>query len=206
MSYPPEEPPAKHTTFSALSEATYLSGHLLIATPGMQDPRFQKAVIYVCAHSEQGAMGLIINKVFHQLPYAELMSQLSLPVPSPEPQQTVCVHFGGPVETERGFVLHTSDYEEDSTLFVGDGIGLTATSNILKSIGAQKGPERTILALGYAGWSPGQLDTELQDNGWLTVSADLNLLFDEDVESKWDRAVSKLGVDPRLLSSDMGHA
>ena len=177
-----------------------------MATPAMVDPRFQKTVIYLCAHAEQGAMGLILNKPLHQLPYVELMSQLSLPIPEPEPLKEVIVHFGGPVETERGFVLHTSDYEEKSTLVVGNGVSLTATSNILKAIGDDRGPLRNMLALGYARWAPGQLDNELHHNGWLTVEADPALVFDFDLESKWGRAIAKLGVDSTLLSGDMGHA
>lgn len=188
------------------TQPTYLSGQLLVAMPSMTDPRFQRTVIYLCSHSEQGAMGLIVNKPLHQLPYTELLSQLSLPVPEPEPFEDVVVHFGGPVETERGFVLHTDDYEETSTLSVGQGVGLTATASILKAIGDHRGPELTMLALGYAGWAPGQLDIEIQENGWLTVEPDLSLVFDFDLETKWDRAIAKMGVDPGLLSAEMGRA
>jgi putative transcriptional regulator len=182
-----------------------LTGQLLIAMPQMTDPRFARSVVYVCAHSEdEGAMGLVVNKQLASLTMDELFSHLKL-----EPGglgRSRPVHFGGPVEPGRGFVLHTADYREDATLVVGDGFAVTATLDILRAIGKGEGPERNLLALGYAGWAPGQLDAEMQANGWLSVSADPDLIFDSDFEAKWQRALAKLGIDLTMLSTDAGHA
>src|SRR5579872_1917868 len=169
-----------------------LTGELLIAMPQMQDPRFARSVVYICAHSEEeGAMGLVVNKLLASLTMDELFSHLKV-----EPGGMGLarpVHFGGPVEPGRGFVLHTADYREEATLVVGDEIAVTATLDILRAIGRGEGPRRSLLALGYAGWAPGQLDAEMQANGWLSVSADSDLVFDEDFEAKWQRALGKLG-------------
>lgn len=186
------------------SDDGYLTGQLLIAIPSIGDPRFERTVIYLCAHSAEGAMGLIINKLADEIDFDELLQQLNVDVA--EPQQQIRVHVGGPVETGRGFVLHTTDYQQESTLQVTDDIGLTATVDILRAIAAGTGPQRCLLALGYAGWAPGQLDGEIQANGWLHVKPDLPLVFDNDLDNKWSRAVSKVGIDPSFLSSDAGHA
>ena len=182
-----------------------LTGQLLIAMPQMLDPRFARSVVYVCAHSEdEGAMGLVVNKLFQSLTMEELFSHLELgPMPLGRRRP---VHFGGPVEPGRGFVLHSDDYRENATLVVGDGFAVTATLEILRAIGRGEGPQRSLLALGYAGWSPGQLDAEMQANGWLSVPADSDLVFDDDFESKWQRALAKLGVDVTLLSTEAGLA
>jgi putative transcriptional regulator len=165
-----------------------LTGQLLIAMPQMTDPRFARSVVYVCAHSEdEGAMGLVVNKQLASLTMDELFSHLKL-----EPGglgRSRPVHFGGPVEPGRG-----------------DGFAVTATLDILRAIGKGEGPERNLLALGYAGWAPGQLDAEMQANGWLSVSADPDLIFDSDFEAKWQRALAKLGIDLTMLSTDAGHA
>jgi putative transcriptional regulator len=182
-----------------------LTGQLLIAMPQMMDPRFARAVVYVCAHSEgEGAMGLVVNKLFESLTMDELFKHLHLD-PSTLGRSRP-VHFGGPVEPGRGFVLHTADYREEASLVVGDGLAVTATLDILRAIGRGEGPRRCLLALGYAGWAPGQLDAEMQANGWLSVPPDSDLLFDDDFESKWRRALAKLGVDLTLLSTEAGHA
>jgi putative transcriptional regulator len=181
-----------------------LSGQLLIAMPQMQDHRFQRSVIYMCAHNEEGAMGLVINKLAGTLSLADLLEQLS--IPAPNLIGTPPVHFGGPVETGRGFVLHSDDYTEESSLAVGNGMSLTATLDILRAIGCGSGPRRSLLALGYAGWGAGQLDAELQHNGWLHVPADEALVFDDDLDRKWQRALAKLGIDLSMLSADAGHA
>ncbi|HEX2150680.1 MAG TPA: YqgE/AlgH family protein [Stellaceae bacterium] len=182
-----------------------LRGQLLIAMPQMMDPRFARSVVYVCAHSEdEGAMGLVVNKLFEALTMDELFTHLQLD-PSALGRSRP-VHFGGPVEPGRGFVLHTTDYQEEATLVVGDGIGVTATLDILRAIGQGEGPRRNLLALGYAGWAPGQLDAEIQANGWLSVPADADLVFDADFEGKWQRALAKLGIDLTLLSTEAGHA
>jgi putative transcriptional regulator len=182
-----------------------LTGQLLIAMPQMMDPRFARSVVYVCAHSEdEGAMGLVVNKLLASLTMEELFTHLKL-----EPNNLGLsrpVHFGGPVEPGRGFVLHTADYREDASLVVGDGFAVTATLDILRAIGKGEGPQRSLLALGYAGWAPGQLDAEMQANGWLSITADTDLIFDDDFEAKWQRALGKIGIDLTMLSTDAGHA
>ena len=190
----------------------FLDGQLLIAMPLMTDRRFARSVVYLCAHSEDGAMGLIINQRAPHISFPDLLERLGI-VPSDtgdglsNEKLSMSIHVGGPVETGRGFVLHSSDYfVNDSTLPIEDGVCLTATIDILKAIAAGKGPNKAILALGYAGWSPGQLESEIQANGWLNCPADLGLIFNPDVESKYTRAFAKIGIDPSHLVSDAGHA
>lgn len=182
----------------------YLTGQFLIAMPGMSDPRFEKTVIYLCAHNAEGAMGLVVNRLFGSVNFSDLMSQLEVTgehMPADKP-----VHYGGPVEPGRGFVLHSADYQHEGTMLVDGGVALTATFDVLRAIAAGAGPAHALMALGYAGWSAGQLDDELQANGWLTVAADNDLLWDGNLETKWDRAMAKIGIDPRMLTSDAGHA
>ena len=181
---------------------TSLTGQLLIAMPQMEDRRFSRSVVFMCAHNAEGAMGLIVNKTVEQPSMGELLKQLSI---EGDGFSRALVHFGGPVEAARGFVLHSTDYTEQATLVVGD-VGLTATMDILRAIGRGEGPRQRFFALGYAGWGPGQLDAEIQANGWLTVPSDNALLFDETIDDKWRRAIGKLGVDPFALSGDAGHA
>ena len=185
-------------------DGSYVTGQLLIAMPGMRDERFAKSVIYMCAHSEEGAMGLVLNQRLDSLTFAELISQLELD--EKHLSRDVPVHFGGPVESGRGFVLHTSDYQQDATLEVVNGVALTATVDILKAIAQGKGPQKSLLALGYAGWGPGQLDKEIRANGWLQVPSDSEIIFDIEPDTKWERAIQRLGIDPRMLSDDVGHA
>ncbi|MFQ5774712.1 MAG: YqgE/AlgH family protein [Kiloniellaceae bacterium] len=182
----------------------YLTGHLLIAMPTMRDMRFARTVIYMCAHNAEGAMGLVINRLAGSVTFPDLLRQLG--IDAPEVRREIRVHFGGPVESGRGFVLHSGDYRHDSTLQVADEVALTATVDILHDIASGRGPRRSLLALGYAGWGPGQLDSEIQANGWLHVAPDEDLVFDDDLETKWERAIAKLGVDLSLLSGDAGHA
>lgn len=192
-------------TESMAEEIPFLDGKLLVAMPGMGDPRFEKAVIFMCAHSPEGAMGLIVNKSADDLAFADLMKQLGISwdktLTGPK------VHLGGPVEHGRGFVLHPADYHvDDSTMAIGDEYGMTATQEILKDIASGKGPDRAILALGYTGWGPGQLESELQHNGWLICDAALDLVFSDKDSGKWEQALASLGFDPRLLSSEGGRA
>ena len=195
-----------------MSKSPYLDGQLLIAMPGMSDPRFDRSVIYMCAHSEQGAMGIIINKTTPMMSFGELFAQLDIrgeegPIEPPRELMAMPVLFGGPVEQGRGFVLHTSDYfTTDSSLPVAGNIALTATVDILRAMAGGKGPERAILALGYAGWAPGQLENEIQHNGWLTCQADEELLFGIDYDARYVAALKKLKIDPAMLSSESGHA
>jgi putative transcriptional regulator len=190
----------------------YLDGQVLIAMPGMEDERFARSVVYLCAHSSDGAMGIVVNQTMPTVTFPDLLVQLDIigegeQIRLPTRTHRMHVHRGGPVETGRGFVLHTADFFiENSTLPIDDGVCLTATLEILKAIAEDRGPKQAMLALGYAGWAPGQLESEIQANGWLTCSADAALLFDAEVETKYDRALGKLGVSPARLSSEIGHA
>jgi putative transcriptional regulator len=190
--------------FDETDASGYLTGNLLIAMPGMADPRFARTVIYLCAHSEQGAMGLVVNKPMPQITFADLLEQLEIDTAGPIEDQMI--HFGGPVESGRGFVLHSSDFQREGTMMVDESFGLTATIDILRAIAAGDGPNRHLLALGYAGWGAGQLDSEMQANGWLHAPADDAILFDQDLSTKWERSIAKLGVSPAMLSGDAGHA
>lgn len=186
------------------AEGSHLTGQVLIAMPAMTDPRFAQSVIYVCAHTDEGAMGIVVNKPLNAPTFTDLLRQLSIdPVP---PARSIRLCSGGPVDNARGFVLHTSDWTGDGSLRVDERLALTASLDILKAIAAGGGPKEGVLALGYAGWGPGQLDHELHQNAWLSAPADLPILFDEDHASKWRRALAKLRIDPLLLSSDAGHA
>ncbi len=182
----------------------YLTGQLLIAMPGMRDSRFARTVIYLCAHNRDGAMGLVVNRLVGAITFPDLLNQLGIETGTIT--EEIRVHFGGPVESGRGFVLHTGEYSQEGTLRVDNHIGLTATIDILRDMAVGSGPRRRLLALGYAGWGPGQLDSEIQANGWLHVAADEKLVFDSDLDSKWERAIAKLGVDLSMLSGDAGHA
>jgi len=190
----------------------YLDGQMLIAMPTMGDERFTRSVIYVCAHSTEGAMGIVVNQPASNIQFPDLLVQLEV-IPAaeriqlPEHAGDVKVLKGGPVETGRGFVLHSADFFiENSTLPIDDGICLTATLDILKAIANGTGPHDAILALGYAGWAPGQLEQEIQQNGWLHCAADPELIFGPDTEGKYDKALRKIGIDLGQLSSQAGHA
>lgn len=185
-------------------ESGYLTGQLLIAMPNMRDPRFEKTVIYMCVHNAEGAVGLVVNRQIDSITFPDLLQQLDIEAADAPPD--LPIHFGGPVETGRGFVLHSADYGQTGTIMVGDLIGLTATVDILKDMAAHRGPKNSLLALGYAGWGPGQLDGEIQQNAWLNVPADESLIFDSEIDTKWARAIAKIGIDPSLLSGDAGHA
>jgi putative transcriptional regulator len=192
--------------------ASSLEGQLLIAMPAMADKRFARSVIYICAHSSEGAMGLIINQRAPNINFPDLLERLQLVEDDadetmPADMLSMAVHVGGPVEPERGFVLHISDYfAPSSTLPIDNEICLTATIDILKALASGKGPDKAILALGYAGWAPGQLEAEIQANGWLHCPSDASLIFDRDLEQKYERALFKIGVDPTHLVNAAGHA
>lgn len=194
------------------AEKDYLDGQILIAMPGMEDQRFSRSLVYLCAHSAEGAMGIILNQLAPQVSFGDLLVQLDI-IPSkdqirlPGLAQRMRVHHGGPVETSRGFVLHSTDYFIDNaTLPIDDDVSLTTTIEILKAIAEGRGPRAAVLALGYAGWQPGQLESEIQANAWLHCPPDASLVFDSDVEAKYDRALRKIGIDIGLLSRDAGHA
>jgi len=186
--------------------ASYLAGRLLVAMPGIDDPRFERSVIFLCAHDENHAMGLTINRPVDGLSVAELLKRLDV-TPADDAGQDL-VLMGGPVEPERGFVLHTDDYAcEPSSLIVGSGVVLTATREVLEALaGRLPNPRRAIMTLGYAGWDGGQLEREIRDNVWLVCEPDEALVFDDDHEHKWSRALAKIGVAAERLSAQTGRA
>ncbi len=194
------------------ADSNYLDGQLLVAMPGMADERFLRAVIYICAHSSEGAMGIVLNRPAANVNVPDLLVQLEI-IPEVErirlPQRVgqMQVLMGGPVETSRGFVLHSPDYHiAQSTLPIDDSVCLTATVDILRAIARGDGPENAILALGYAGWGAGQLELEMQANGWLNCPADAELIFSTSVDSRYDLALRKIGIEPAMLSMQAGHA
>ena len=182
-----------------------LTGKLLIAMPGMGDPRFEHSVVFICQHTDQGAMGLIVNKPVHDIHLSDLLEQLDI---DPEPQaRNKPIHFGGPVENARGFVLHSPDYTSSlQSMQIADDFSMTATLDVLEDIALGVGPERALMMLGYAGWGPGQLEDEISMNGWLTADAAPDLVFASPDERKWALAMETLGVNPLTLSASAGHA
>src|SRR5215471_11851916 len=184
---------------------SFLEGKLLIAMPGMADERFSQTVIYMCAHSSKGAMGIVINKPIPGLTFSVVVKPLKI---NTKPSTTeLPILYGGPVETGRGFVLHSGDYEgTDSTLPVSEDISLTATLDILRAIAEGRGPKHVLFALGYAGWAPGQVETEFQSNGWLHCEADPGLVFGVSPDAKWRMALERLGIGPSGLVADAGRA
>ncbi len=186
------------------AKAQWLTGQLLVAMPNMLDSRFARSVIYICTHNEDGAMGLIVNRLYGSLNFRNLLEQLDLKL-APEVED-VDIHFGGPVEVGRGFVLHSADYLREGSNRVVDHVALTATIDILKDMAVGQGPRQSLMALGYSAWSGGQLEHELQQNGWLVVPSDTDLLFDKALETKWDRAIAKLGITPASFSGEAGQA
>lgn len=188
----------------------FLDDQFLIAMPGMKDDRFARTVIYICAHSEEGAMGLIINQA-QQMRFPDLLVQIGVieeadAIRLPDEARDLVVRHGGPVDRSRGFVLHSDDVTVESSTPVADEIYLTATVDILRAISAGRGPKRALMALGYAGWGAGQLESEIIENGWLTCPADPDLLFDKDIDRKYERILSSIGIDPTHLSHVAGHA
>ncbi len=192
------------------SQCNFLDDQFLIAMPGMKDVRFARAVIYICAHNDEGAIGLIINQV-QSIPFPDLLVQLAIldeqeAIRLPMQAKGFIVRNGGPVDRNRGFVLHSDDYKVESSLPVSEEIYLTATVDILRAIAVGRGPRHALIALGYSGWSAGQLESEIAENGWLTCPTTPELLFDTDIDHKYDRVVTSLGVDLTRLSDATGHA
>ncbi|WP_245263709.1 MULTISPECIES: YqgE/AlgH family protein [unclassified Aminobacter] len=192
------------------AKSGFLDHQFLVAMPGMQDERFARSVIYMCAHSEEGAMGIIINQV-QELQFPDLMVQLGIldekqAIRLPSPARDIIIRNGGPVDRSRGFVLHSDDYMVESTMPVSDDICLTATVDILRAISSGRGPRHALMALGYSGWGAGQLEDEIAQNGWLTCPANTELLFDADIDHKYERILASIGINPMHLSSQAGHA
>lgn len=187
------------------SDDGFLTGRLLVAMPGMNDPRFEHAVIFLCVHTAQGAMGLVVNRPADAMNFEVLLDQLKIETTRHFPRGGV--YFGGPVDLSRGFVLHSSDYcDEGATMQVNEGFGMTASLDVLRAIAVGDGPRESMLALGYAGWGPGQLEQEIRANGWLIAKADSDIVFGHDDARKWQLALNSLGVDPRLLAGTGGRA
>lgn len=182
----------------------YLVGQLVVAMPQMQDKRFEHSVIFICAHNEEGAMGLVLNKEIKTLNFDDLLKQMKIKHDSIEDQ--IRIQFGGPVESGRGFVLHSNDYKKSGTLEIDSEISLTATIDILKSIASGAGPEKCFLALGYVGWGPGQLEKEIQDNGWLIAESSASMIFDKNLEDKWEKTIESLGISAAQLTGFSGQA
>ena len=195
---------------NTIRERGFLDGQFLIAMPGMFDTNFARTVIFVCAHSEDGAMGFILNRP-QRLTFPDVLLHLQLLDPDeairlPSATREFQIQAGGPVETGRGFVLHSDDYLSDSSIPVSDDICLTATLDIVRAISRGEGPLKATMLLGYAGWGPGQLEAEITQNGWLTCPAQEELIFSRDLDEKYDRALALMGVSPAMLSTDTGHA
>ncbi len=186
------------------SSPEWLTGRMLIAMPGMGDPRFERSVIYMCSHSPSGAMGLIVNRLFGDADFPMLLEQLNIKASGPIPD--IPIQFGGPVEMGRGFILHSSEYSGDGTTKIDDSVAVTATTEIIQDIANGKGPARALMILGYAGWGSGQLEDEFKRNGWLTTQMDEEILFDRNLDSKWERAMAKIGITPAMLSETQGSA
>jgi putative transcriptional regulator len=194
-----------------MTEAHSLRGQALIAMPNMGDPRFEKSLIYICAHSSEGAMGFMVNRTLDRPDFPDFLEQLGIitereKASLPTPVRDCELFSGGPVEPGRGFVLHSPDYHSESTLKVDSEISLTATLEVLRAIATGNGPHSAIIALGYSGWAGGQLEEEIAANGWLTAQCGSDLIFASDHDLKYERAMRVLGVDPLLLSSQAGHA
>lgn len=187
-----------------MKDGSPFHNQLLIAMPSVEEGIFSHSLIYLCAHSEEGAMGIVVNRPLPDVDFGDLLSQLQLPQSGLLVEPTI--HFGGPVETGRGFVLHSTDFLRADTVRINDRLGMTGTVDILKAISEGTGPRKSLFALGYAGWGPGQLEAEMQANAWLTVTADEELLFAPDLGNKWQLALSRLGISPHMLSLGAGHA
>ncbi|MCX8996390.1 YqgE/AlgH family protein [Rhizobiaceae bacterium BDR2-2] len=191
-------------------ERGFLDGHFLIAMPSMEDHNFSRAVVYICAHTQEGAMGFIINRS-QALSFTDVLLHLDMvgddeAIRLPESARRFPIQSGGPVETGRGFVLHSDDYSSESSIPVSDEISLTATLDIVRAISGGRGPRKAAMLLGYSGWGPGQLEREISSNGWLTCPADERLIFDTPLEAKYDQALALLGINPAMLSREAGHA
>lgn len=191
-------------SLTLMPNSVWLTGQCLVAMPNMTDPRFERSVIYICSHGPNGAMGIVLNRLFHEANFLMMLEQLNITISSKTPH--LPVHYGGPVETGRGFVLHSTDCMREGSVDIDGTFALSATVEILQTIADGNGPERLLMALGYSGWGAGQLEQEMKANGWLTVPADEDLLFDVAVSAKWDKALAKIGISPELLSFEAGHA
>ena len=197
---------SQHKSHRSVSGDGYLTGKLLVAMPFLQEAQFVHSVIYVCGHDDQGAIGLIINKHIPNLTFKDLITQLHLNVDLDDYVPNFDVHYGGPIEVTRGFVLHSADYKIDSTVMLSGKICITSTLEILRALAANRGPENFLVCLGYTGWAAGQLETEIQENDWMIVDASQDLIFNTVLDHKWRNSMAAIGVDPTTLSIESGHA
>ena len=181
-----------------------LTGQIIVSMPSLEDERFYKTVIYMCAHSSEGSMGIIINKKIDYDLYPDLLEQLG--IDKPLDNKKLFIRYGGPIESGRGFVLHSDDTTRKETLNIDKGVALTSTAEFFDDLSLGKGPKNSILALGYAGWGPGQLESEIIQNSWMSLSVDNTFLFDEEVSQKWINAYKLIGIDPNNLSYHSGNA
>lgn len=188
-----------------MNNDTSLRGKLLLAMPNMGDPRFHKAVIFMCSDDENGSMGIVVNHIMPNMLLGDLFEELKYE-PKDKADEHIPVLMGGPVETSRGFLLHTMDYDSPETIRVNEKFGVSSTIEALKSFGDGVGPKNVLFALGYAGWGKGQLEQEIRDNAWLVIDADYELIFNTDIFDKWNRAMTRHGIDPNRLSGYAGHA
>ncbi len=193
-----------HDGESDTNENGFLTGQLLMAMPALQDGNFARSVVYVCAHNEEGAMGIVINQPLAAVDFDDLLDQLGME--EDDVHNAPAIHFGGPVETARGFVLHSMDFMQDDTVIINEQVAITGTVDILKAIARGEGPEKSLFVLGYAGWGPGQLEAEMQANSWLNTDANDALIFDTEIDAKWETAIKGIGIDPAKLSSLSGNA
>ncbi len=191
-----------------MAKQGFLNGQLLLAMPGLSDPRFESAVIYICTHTEEGAMGLVINNLCENIDFPDLLNQLKIDCPDTKKFKLdkITLHEGGPVESGRGFILHSADYVQETTLIISETVAMTATIDILTAIACNEGPQDYLIALGFSGWGRGQLESEIRRNSWLTIEADDELVFRTDLDLKLPRALAKIGVDINMLSSECGNA
>jgi len=200
----------KKVSGTPMAASQSLQNHFLLAMPGMEDQRFARTVVYLCAHTEEGSMGLVVNRT-QQLVFSDILVDLGIVtredvIKLPEKARHLKVLNGGPVEQSRGFVLHSGDYVVETSLPVSEDVCLTATFDILRDISSGRGPSKAVMALGYAGWGAGQLEAEIADNGWLACPASTDLLFAEKVDTLYDRIMASMGIDLSRLSSAAGHA
>ncbi len=185
-------------------QSVNLTRHFLIAMPAMTDPHFAKTLTFICEHNEQGALGVVVNRPIDLTVHA-LLEQIDIK-PLSDATALIPVHYGGPVQTDRGFVLHSPAGAWQSTLAVSDEIGLTTSKDVLQAVARGEGPPQMLVTLGYAGWAPGQLEREMAQNAWLTVQADARILFETPAEQRYDASLKLLGIDLAMLSDDAGHA
>ena len=206
----------KRKNFLESTKINDLSGQLLISLPNISDPRFEKSVIYICSHTSEGAIGITLNQRIGTLSYDNFFNKIVRDIKPKKSlfkrkynhknKDDISLYFGGPVESTRGFILHSGEYKVNDTLMIGKKIGLTTDIDIIRDIAYGDGPKKSLFALGYAGWSSGQLEREFEENSWLNIPADDDLIFNKNNQKKWEQAIRKIGADPSMISNKIGNA